>query len=138
MAIAYLLDTNICIYIAKRRPAGVAAKFARMAPGSVGMSMVTYGELRYGAEKSARRDESLAVLVRLAELIPVLAPEAAAGERYGIVRTELERSGKPIGNNDLWIAAHALALGVVLVTNNSREFERVPGLKVENWADPQE
>ena len=134
MALRFLLDTNICIYIARQRPPEVERRLTRLAPGMVGMSLITFGELRFGAEKSAQRTRALATLDRLIELIPVLAPEAAVGERYGALRARLERAGTPIGNNDLWIAAHALSLGVTLVTNNTREFGRVPKLKLENWA----
>lgn len=130
----YLLDTNICIYIAKHRPPAVAQRFAEQAVGAVGMSLITFGELRFGAEKSARRSEALDTLTRLAELIPVVEPDAAVGEAYGVLRAYLERAGTPIGNNDLWIAAHAQRLGVVLISNNTREFERIPTLKLENWA----
>ncbi len=133
MRLRYLLDTNICIYIARQRPPAVAERFARLDNGSVGMSLITYGELRFGAEKSIRRQEALTSLTQLSELIPVLEANATVGERYGALRAHLERLGTPIGNNDLWIAAHALALDVTLVTHNSREFERVPGLKLENW-----
>ncbi len=129
----YLLDTNICIYIAKQRPPSVAARFARLVSGSVGMSLITFGELRYGAEKSKHRVEALDVLRRLSELIPVMTPDHTVGERYGALRAQLERAGTPIGNNDLWIAAHALDLDVTLVSNNTREFERVPKLKLDNW-----
>jgi tRNA(fMet)-specific endonuclease VapC len=134
MPLRYLLDTNICIYIARQRPPGVERRFARLAPGAVGMSLITYGEMRYGAESSLRREDTLTTLRRLVELIPVLAPGAEVGERYGALRAHLEKTGMPIGNNDLWIAAHALALGVALVTNNTREFRRVPKLRVRNWA----
>jgi tRNA(fMet)-specific endonuclease VapC len=132
-ALRYLLDTNICIYIAKQRPPSVAARFARLASGSVGMSLITFGELRYGAEKSKQRGEAMDALRRLSELIPVMTPDDTVGERYGALRAQLERAGTPIGNNDLWIAAHALDLGVTLVSNNTREFERVPKLKLDNW-----
>lgn len=135
MSLRYLLDTNICIYIAKQRPPEVARRFARLAAGTVGMSLITYGELRYGAEKSVRGAEALATLEQLVELIPVLELSAVAGETYGTLRAHLERLGTPIGNNDLWIAAHAVALGVTLVSNNTREFERVPKLKLQNWAE---
>jgi tRNA(fMet)-specific endonuclease VapC len=135
MSLRYLLDTNICIYIAKQRPPGVAKRFARLAAGSVGMSLITYGELRYGAEKSQRGAEAMATIDRLVELIPVLEPAVEVGATYGHLRAHLERSGTPIGNNDLWIAAHALTLGVTLVSNNTREFERVPKLKLQNWAE---
>lgn len=132
-ALRYLLDTNICIYIARERPPSVAKRFAKLAAGTVGMSLITFGELRFGAEKSNQRANALATLARLQELIPVIALDALVGENYGAVRAHLERAGTPIGNNDLWIAAHALALGVTLVTNNTREFQRVPKLKVANW-----
>lgn len=135
MPLRYLLDTNICIYIARQRPPAVAQRFARLAPGEVGMSLITYGELFYGAEKSQRSAEAMAKLQGFVELIPVLEPCAKTGEAHGQVRAQLERQGTPIGNNDLWIAAHALALGVTLVSNNMREFERVPGLALENWAE---
>ena len=135
MALRYLLDTNICIYIAKQRPPAVAKRFEGLAAGTVGMSLITFGELRFGAEKSARRDEAVATLARLNELIPVIAPAAAVGEAYGELRAHVERAGTPIGNNDLWIAAHAVSLGVTLVSNNTREFGRVPKLALENWAE---
>lgn len=134
MPLAFLLDTNICIYIAKQRPASVEERFSRLAAGSVCMSIVTYGELRYGAEKSIRSKEALSALQQLATLIPVRAMEPGAGECYGRLRLVLERDGVPIGSNDLWIASHALALELTLVSNNTREFERVPGLRLENWA----
>lgn len=134
-SLRYLLDTNICIYIAKQRPPSVAARFAKLATGSVGMSLITYGELRYGAEKSSQRASTLERLERLQSMIPVITPDAAVGERYGAIRAFLERAGTPIGNNDLWIAAHALSLGVTLISNNTREFERVPKLKLDNWVE---
>ncbi len=134
-ALRYLLDTNICIYIAKQRPPSVARRFAKLAAGSVGMSLITFGELRYGAEKSSQRVQALDTLTRLEALFPVITPDDAVGERYGLIRAHLERAGTPIGNNDLWIAAHALSLGVTLVSNNTREFERVPKLKLDNWVD---
>ena len=130
----YLLDTDICIYIAKRRPVGVLERLERLSPGEVGMSVVTYGELCHGAAKSQHRTKSLRVLRELTELIAVLPLETSASEHYGKIRGALEQKGRPIGNNDLWIAAHALSLGVILVTNNIREFTRVPGLTSESWA----
>ncbi|MHB1359898.1 MAG: type II toxin-antitoxin system tRNA(fMet)-specific endonuclease VapC [Rhodocyclaceae bacterium] len=131
----YLLDTNICIYIAKQRPPSVAEQFDRLAAGAVGMSLVTFGELHYGAGKSSQRASALEILARLQELIPVIAMDNRVGESYGVLRARLERSGTPIGNNDLWIAAHALALDLTLVTNNTREFARVPGLRLANWIE---
>lgn len=134
MTARYLLDTNICIYIAREKPPEVAAKFAQLQPGEAGISVVTWGELRFGAEKSRRRREVLAILDEFASLVPVMAmPTKAAGDRYARIRAALESAGTPIGNNDLWIAAHALAAEITLITNNGREFQRVPGLRVENW-----
>ena len=135
MALRYLLDTNICIYIAKQRPPSVAKRFAKLEVGTVGMSLITFGELRFGAEKSASSARALDALEQLTGLIPVIEPDAAVGAAYGVLRAYLERLGTPIGNNDLWIAAHVQALGVTLVTNNTREFERVPKLKVQNWVE---
>jgi tRNA(fMet)-specific endonuclease VapC len=128
----YLLDTDIVIYLMHRRSEPVAARFARLRPVEVAISGGTFGELRYGAEKSAKREVSTGLLKRLTQRIAVLPLDASAGTEYG--RAKLERAGTPLGNNDLWIAAHALAANLVLVTNNVREFARVPGLEVENWA----
>jgi tRNA(fMet)-specific endonuclease VapC len=131
----YLLDTNICIYIAKQKPPSVAKRFAKLAAGAVGMSLVTYGELRYGAEKNQQRVQALDTLERLRVVIPVIQTDSAVAESYGTIRALLERAGTPIGNNDLWIASHALALNLTLISNNTREFARVPKLKLENWVE---
>jgi tRNA(fMet)-specific endonuclease VapC len=133
MPTAKLLDTNICIYIARRHPATVARRFARAAPGSLGISIITWGELCFGAAKSSDPANAHSLLEQFSHAVEVLSLPAAAGLHYGEVRAALQRAGTPIGNNDLWIAAHALALSVPLVSNNLREFERVPGLKLENW-----
>ena len=129
----YLLDTNICIYIKNHRPAEVLARFSKLPPGKVAMSAITYGELCFGAEKSSKPKETRQILEHLIALIPVLPLDATASMHYGKIRQSLQVSGKLIGNNDLWIAAHALAGKLILVTNNVAEFKRVPGLKVENW-----
>jgi tRNA(fMet)-specific endonuclease VapC len=133
MPVSKLLDTNICIYIARNRPPSVARRFARAAPGSLAISIITWGELCFGAAKSTDPSRAQALLDVFAREVGVLEMPAAAGRHYGDLRAALQRAGTPIGNNDLWIAAHALALGVPLVSNNGREFERVPGLKLENW-----
>ena len=133
MTARYLLDTNICIYVAREKPPEVAAKFAELQPGEAGISVVTWGELRFGAEKSRRRREVLAMLDEFASLVPVMPMPRTAGDHYAGIRAGLESAGTPIGNNDLWIAAHALAAEITLITNNGREFRRVPGLRVENW-----
>ena len=135
MALRYLLDTNICIYIAKNRPDSVLKRFRQLSVGEVAMSAITHGELCYGACKSRRREDAQKALRELGTMIPVLPISSQVGDRYGEIRSELEHAGRLIGNNDLWIAAHALALGVALVTNNSREFARVTGLVVENWVE---
>ena len=130
---ARLLDTNICIYVARHHPPSVARRFARAAPGSLGISVITWGELSFGAAKSSDSSRADSLLEQFSRIVTVLPLPAEAGLHYGRVRALLERAGTPIGNNDLWIAAHALALGVPLVSNNLHEFERVPGLKLENW-----
>jgi tRNA(fMet)-specific endonuclease VapC len=129
----YLLDTNICIYIAKQRPPEVLAHFNQLAPGEIAMSVITYGELRFGAEKSARSEDALRNLHEFIEAVPVLPFDKHSGVIYGRLRFDLERRGQPIGTNDLWIASHCLQLGLTLVTNNEREFSRIPNLAIENW-----
>ena len=133
----FMLDTNICIHIRRKRPATVLERFGSLEPGDACISTITFGELRHGAEKSAQRDRALDLLSELANALPVAPIGADVGAVYGSVRADLERRGEVIGNNDLWIAAHALSLGIVLVTSNDREFRRIPGLRVEDWAaDP--
>lgn len=134
MAVRYVLDTDICIYIRSRRPPHIRARFEKLQPGEAALSVITYGKLLYGAEKSTDRALARKTLEDLAAAIPVLSLPHSAAEAYGAIRAQLERGGHMIGNNDLWIAAHVRAEGLTLVTNNEREFRRVPGLKVENWA----
>jgi tRNA(fMet)-specific endonuclease VapC len=129
----YMLDTNICIYIAKHQPPQVKARFERLKPGDLVMSAITYGELHYGAWKSSQQSKALTQLEELVEEIPVENLSAAAARAYGEIRATLEKKGCLIGNNDLWIGAHAIALEVTLATNNEREFKRIAGLSVENW-----
>jgi tRNA(fMet)-specific endonuclease VapC len=130
----YLLDTNICIYIRQQRPEQVLRRFRRLRPGEASLSVITYGELLYGAMKSVQRVAALERLHELVNLLPALSLPEKAAEAYGTIRAELESRGEMIGNNDLWIAAHAVAAGLTLVTNNESEFRRVRGLKVQNWA----
>ena len=130
----YLLDTNICIYIRQKRPEEVLRRFRKLRPGEAGLSVITYGELLYGSAKSKQRDLALERLHELIALMPALALPEEAAEAYGTIRAELESKGEMIGNNDLWIAAHARAAGLTLVTNNESEFRRVHGLKMQNWA----
>jgi tRNA(fMet)-specific endonuclease VapC len=129
----YMLDTNICIYLRQNRPPEVTARFRQMQHGDAVLSVITYGDLLYGAGRSQQRGhalESLAQLVSLLSVVPL--PEEAAAA-YGEIRAMLEARGERIGGNDLWIAAHAKSAGFTLVTNNEREFKRVPGLKLQNW-----
>jgi tRNA(fMet)-specific endonuclease VapC len=135
MEARYLLDTNICIYIRQHRPEGVLRRFRKLRPGEAVLSVITYGELLYGAAKSVHRTAAMERLRELIHLLPALALPEAAAETYGAMRAELESKGEMIGNNDLWIAAHALAAGLTLVTNNEKEFRRVRGLRVQNWAE---
>jgi tRNA(fMet)-specific endonuclease VapC len=129
----YMLDTNICIYIAKNRPPEVRARFGEMKPGQIVMSPITLGELQFGASKSNQRAKALAEIEKLLQDVPVEDLGMGAAEVYGEIRAVLQKQGILISNNDLWIASHAIALGVTLATNNEREFRRVPGLTVENW-----
>ncbi|MGA8272322.1 MAG: type II toxin-antitoxin system VapC family toxin [Candidatus Sulfotelmatobacter sp.] len=134
MEARYLLDTNICIYIRQKKPDEVLRRFRNLRPGEAVLSVITYGELLYGAAKSAQHTAALERLRGLVRLLPAMALPETAAEAYGALRAELESKGEMIGNNDMWIAAHALAAGLTLVTNNEKEFRRVRGLKIQNWA----
>jgi len=134
MEARFLLDTNICIYIRRKKAEEVLRRFRMLKAGEAALSVITFGELAYGAEKSAQRVPALELLRELARVLPVMGLPETAANAYGTIRAELERKGQLIGNNDLWIAAHAKAAGLTLVTNNEREFRRVRGLRVENWA----
>ena len=133
MRARYLLDINICIYIQRQRPEEVLARFQELTPGDAAISVITWGELLYGAEKSQQRKKALLLLEEFKTLVPVLPIPEDAGKTYGAIRASLESQGKPIGNSDLWIAAHAKAATLTIVTNNEQEFQRVPDLKVQNW-----
>jgi len=131
----YLLDTNIVIYVIKRRPIEVLGLFNEHA-GRMAMSAITLSELYHGAEKSAKVSQNLEVIDEFSSLIEVLPYTGKASAHYGSIRSALEKAGQPIGVNDLHIAAHARSEGLVVVTNNVSEFARVPGLMVENWVTP--
>jgi tRNA(fMet)-specific endonuclease VapC len=133
METRYLLDANIVIYLRQRRPETVVRRFDRLQPGEAAVSVIAYGELQYGAMKSSQRAVGLERLRELGQTLPALPLPEKAAEAYGFIRADLESRGEMIGNNDLWIAAHALAAGLTLVTNNEKEFRRVRGLKVQNW-----
>jgi tRNA(fMet)-specific endonuclease VapC len=133
MVLKYLLDTNIAIYTIKNRPAAVRETFKRHA-GQMAISTVTLGELIYGAERSSQPERNLTDIEGFAARLTVLPFDEPAAVHFGQVRAELYRSGKPIGPYDMMIAGHARASGLILVTNNVPEFERVPGVRIENWA----
>lgn len=135
MSVRYLLDTNICIYIIKHNPPAVRERFAQHAASELAMSVVTLGELRFGAEKSRARAKAIESIHRLEKVLQIAPMPTVAGEHYGEIRAALQKKGQVIGNNDLWLAAHARAEGWILVTNNVREFSRVPQLKIENWVN---
>ena len=135
MAVRFLLDTNICNYIRRQRPPAVLARFRQLQLGEAVLSVITYGELVYGAEKSQFREQARRQLAELAALLPVMELPMRAGEFYGSIRAALAAEGGMIGNNDLWIAAHARTAGLILVTNNEREFRRIQGLEIQNWAE---
>ena len=128
-----MLDTDICICLAKNRYPQVTARFERLKPDQPIMSVITYGELRHAANKSVDRSRTLSKLAELIQYLPVESLTSSAAQACGEIRAALEKQGRLIGNNDIWIAAHALALDVTLATSNDREFLRVTGLSVENW-----
>jgi tRNA(fMet)-specific endonuclease VapC len=130
----YLLDSNMVIYFRQKRSEAIMRRFAELLPGEAAISVISYGELLYGAMKTSHPTSAIERLHNLVqELRPLPLPESA-GETYGFIRADLAARGEMIGNNDLWIAAHGLASGLTLVTNNEKEFGRVRGLKVQNWA----
>lgn len=130
--LTYMLDTNICIYVMKRYPLDLREKFNTLAE-QLCISSITLGELHYGAEKSARRVENLTAIEHFVARLDVLAFADKAAAHYGQVRAELERTGTPCGPHDMQIGGHARSEGLIIVTNNMREFARMPGLRVENW-----
>ena len=131
----YMLDTNILVYVLDARPGheSILERFDREEPQDMVVSSITLAELRYGIEKSQRREANRRALQRVLRALNVLAFDAKAADAYGSVRATLESAGKPVGPLDTLIAAHALALDVTLVSSNLREFSRVHGLRVESW-----
>ncbi len=134
MGYKYLLDTDICIYIAKNRPQQVRKRMEQCDAGDLAMSVITCGELYLGAQKSVRQIEAFRTLRQLTDAIAVLDLDESVSRNYGLIRAKLERQGTIIGANDLWIAAHAKTKDLILVTNNTREYTRIEHLTVENWA----
>ncbi len=129
----FMLDTNICIYMIKQKPVKVLKRFTQYSPGDILISSVTIAELRYGVEKSLYVQQNHDALSGFIVPLEIAVFDEKAAEEYGKVRAQLEKKGQPIGSMDMLIGAHALSLGVALVTNNTKEFRRINGLKVENW-----
>lgn len=133
MSARFLLDTNICIYALSERYPKLLDRFDALSPGEAVISVVVLGELRYGIAKSQRKHAAQLRLAALERVVSIEPLPAEAGVRYGAIRAFLESRGTPIGANDLWIAAHALAAELILVTHNLSEFARVPQLRLEDW-----
>lgn len=130
---AYMLDTNICIYLIKRKPAAVLERFRQTTISEISISSITLSELFYGVSKSAKPEQNFMALAQFAAPFEILPFDSEAAQFYGDLMARLEKQGAPIGSLDMLIAAHALSVTSTLVTNNEKEFNRVPGLKVENW-----
>jgi len=130
---SYMLDTNICIYVMKATALSPLKGKFEAQTHDVCISVMTLAELRFGAEKSLRREQSLRAIDDFATNLIVLPFGEKAAEHYGRLRAELERTGTPCGLHDTQIGAHARSEGLIVVTNNRREFDRMPGLRVENW-----
>lgn len=131
----YMLDTNICIYAIKNKPESVLVKLKAYQHDGLCISAITLSELEYGASKSASPDRNRAAIMQLLFVLDVIPFDDRAAMEYGKIRAHLERQGTPIGPLDMLIAGHARAENLILVTNNVKEFNRVPGLKVENWVE---
>jgi tRNA(fMet)-specific endonuclease VapC len=131
--VTYLLDTNACIRLLNGTSPALVARMAGSDPGQIALCSIVKAELLYGARRSSRRADNLRLLESFFEPLASLPFDDACAERYGIIRSELESAGTPIGPNDLMIAATALAHGATLVTNNVKEFSRVAGLRLEDW-----
>ena len=128
-----MLDTNICIYIIKNKPRSVKERFREFEIGELGISTITVSELMYGAYKSKQTEKNLKAIESFLMPFEIVDYDYIASVEYGKIRAKLEKKGQVIGNMDMQIAGHALALDLVLVTNNIREFERVEGLRLDNW-----
>ena len=131
----YMLDTNICIYAIKHKPESVFRQLQKMSPEDICISSVTYAELVHGVEKSSAIERNRLALSLLLSNIEIMSFDVNAADAYGKIRADLERNGTPIGPLDMMIAGHALSLGYTVVTNNTKEFSRVDGLKIVNWVE---
>lgn len=131
----YLLDTNICIYIIKKKPPQVLEKFNFLSPWDICISSITVAELKYGVYKSQNQQQNNNALIQFLLPLEIIHFDEKAAEIYGQIRTDLEKKGQVIGSMDMLIAAQTLALDLTLVTNNTKEFARIPNLKLENWTE---
>ncbi|MBR3108596.1 MAG: type II toxin-antitoxin system VapC family toxin [Clostridia bacterium] len=129
----FMLDTNIIAYAKNNRPESVLQRLTQYKPEDMCVSAITMAELEFGVFNSSRPDQNRLALLLFLSRIAVVPFDADAAREYGSIRADLTKKGTPIGANDLLIAAHARSLGLTLVTNNTREFERVENLRVENW-----
>ena len=130
----YMLDTNICIYLIKQHPPKVLKHFKAHAVGDIGISSITLAELRYGVFKSQHIEKNQQALDEFILPLEIADFDEKAAQEYGSIRAELERAGSPIGSMDMLIGAHAHALGVTLVTNNTKEFKQIKNLKIVDWS----
>ena len=131
--IKFLLDTNICIYIIRQKPVNVINRFHQTRISDIGISSITLSELNYGVSKSIKPEQNQFALSQFLTPLEILPYDDLAAHYYGNLRTYLEKQGTPIGSLDMLIAAHALSLNCILITNNEKEFTRIPNLEVENW-----
>lgn len=130
----FMLDTNTCIYIIKRKPPNVIERFKKIGISQVGISSITLSELLYGVSKSSKPEQNQMALAQFVAPLEILPYGDDAAQYYGNLRAHLEKQGTPIGSLDMLIAAHALSIDCILVTNNEKEFNRIPSLKIDNWA----
>ena len=131
--IKYMLDTNICIYIIKKKPISVIQKLQTLKIDEIGITSITLSEMEYGVNKSSKPSQNKLALLEFISTIEILNFDDNAANEYGKIRTDLENKGTPIGSLDTLIAAHAKSINCILVTNNEKEFKRVKGLVIENW-----
>lgn len=129
----FMLDTNTCIYIIKRKPPGVIARFKQTEIFQIGISSITLSELLYGVSKSSKPEQNQMALTQFIAPLEILPYGDEAAQYYGDLRAYLEKRGTPIGSLDMLIAAHALSIACTLVTSNEKEFNRIPHLKIDNW-----
>lgn len=130
----FMLDTNICIYLIKRKSQKIIERLKKLTVGDIGISSITLAELQYGVAKSRHKKQNRIALEEFVLPLDIAPFDEKSAESYGIVRSQLEKTGKPIGSLDTLIGAHALSLGVTIVTNNTKEFKRIKSLTVVDWS----